>query len=181
MCDVSGDRFEYETNVLLELKNMGAEYKEVKIETVYLENNKSSHFRPFHDTVKIMSLMLKYCASSTISFAADILLFTLLHKFCTAGILVSTIVARLISSVVNFFLNKKLVFKTSASVKKTLVRYYALAIPTMLVSAFATKLFALLFAVPESSLIVTLIKIVVDILIFVFNFRVQKRWVFKKG
>lgn len=64
MAAVSGDRFEYETNVLLELKNMHAAYAQVTIQTVYLDNNKASHYRPFADSMRIASLLLKYIGSS---------------------------------------------------------------------------------------------------------------------
>ena len=181
MLKVSGERFEYETNVLLELRSMGAEYREVKIETVYLDENKSSHFRPFHDTVRILALMLKYIASSCASFITDIVVFSLLHSLAGLGILVSTVIARVVSSVLNFTLNKKLVFKSDTPLFITLVKYYALALPTMLISAFGTGILSVLLQVPESSFIITLIKIVVDTLLFIVNFNVQKKWIFKKG
>lgn len=181
MIRVSGDRFEYETNVLLELRSMNAEYGEVKIETVYLDENKSSHFRPFHDTVRIMSLMLKYAASSCASFLTDIIIFSLLHSVLSLGILLSTVIARVVSSILNFTLNKKLVFKSDEPFTHTVLKYYAIAIPTMLISAFGTGILSSLLGVPESSLIITLIKIVVDTLLFVINFKIQKRWIFKKG
>lgn len=181
MLKISGDRFEYETNVLLELRSMGAEYGEVKIETVYLDENKSSHFRPFRDTVRIMSLMLKYAASSCASFLTDIIAFTLLHSVARCGILTSTVIARIISSVLNFTLNKKVVFKSDGALSKALLKYYLIAIPTMLISAFGTGILSRLLGIPESSLIITLIKIAVDTILFIFNFKIQKRWIFKKG
>lgn len=181
MLKISGDRFEYETNVLLELRSMGAEYGEIKIETVYLDENKSSHFRPFRDTVRIMSLMLKYAMSSCASFLTDIIAFTILHSALSLGILLSTVVARVISSVLNFTLNKKLVFKSKEALPRTLLKYYLIAIPTMLISAFGTGILSTLLGIPESSLIITLIKIVVDTILFIFNFKIQKKWIFKKG
>ena len=42
---VAGERFEYETNVLLYSKEEEVPMVEVPIETIYLEQNKSSHFR----------------------------------------------------------------------------------------------------------------------------------------
>ena len=43
MAQVGGDRFEYETNVLLAMKTNDLPFDEVKIRTVYIEENKSSH------------------------------------------------------------------------------------------------------------------------------------------
>ena len=47
LLNLDGNRFEYEFNMLLEAKKSGHQISEVPIETVYLGENKSSHFRPF--------------------------------------------------------------------------------------------------------------------------------------
>ena len=57
---VSGDRFEYETNMLLAMKTMGIPFEEVKIRTVYIEENKSSHFHVIKDSWRIYKLILAH-------------------------------------------------------------------------------------------------------------------------
>ena len=57
---IYGDRFEYETNMLLAMKDYGIPYEEVKIRTVYIEENKSSHFRTVVDSWRIYKLILKH-------------------------------------------------------------------------------------------------------------------------
>ena len=180
MSRVSGDRFEYETNVLLELKNMSAAYTQVTIQTVYLDSNKGTHYRPFADSVRIASLLLKYIGSSLAAFAADILLFSLLNHLLSLGILASTVLARAFSSLLNFFLNRQVVFNSHASVGKSILKYYALAVPVMLVSAFGITGLCTLFRLDPDSLLVTLIKILVDTVLFLINFRLQKYWIFRK-
>ena len=54
---IKGDRFEYETNMLLAMKSNGIAYEEVKIRTVYIEENKSSHFHPIRDSWRIYKLI----------------------------------------------------------------------------------------------------------------------------
>ena len=44
MLSISGNRFEYEMNVLLNIKNHHIKYHEIPISTIYLDNNKDSHF-----------------------------------------------------------------------------------------------------------------------------------------
>ena len=82
LMDVSGDRFEYETNMLLAFKNKGIPFDEVKIRTVYIEENKSSHFRVIHDSWRIYKLILahffRYTISSLISAVVDTASFSLL-------------------------------------------------------------------------------------------------------
>ena len=179
MSKVSGERFEYETNVLLELKSMGAEYEEITIETVYLDENKGSHFRPFADTVRICSLIIKYLGSSLSAFLTDILAFTLFNSALKIGVIPSTVIARAFSSMLNFALNKKLVFKSNCSLAVSALKYYLLAIPVMLVSAFGVKGLAYVFNLKQDAGAVTFLKIALDIIIFTVNFRIQQKWIFK--
>ncbi len=181
MVEIDGARFEYETNVLLALRSIGAKCSEVKIETVYLNENKGTHFHPVKDTVRIFSIILKYAFSSALSFITDIVLFRILSGFCSVGVILSTIIARAVSSVVNFFFNRKIVFKSSASLPKSILKYYCLAIPVMLISAFGVKGIALALKLEESSIIVTFIKLIVDCVLFILNYRIQKKWIFKKN
>jgi glycosyltransferase involved in cell wall biosynthesis len=50
---VSGERFEYETNLLIAAAKKGIHLEMLPISTVYLENNHSSHFHPVKDSVRI--------------------------------------------------------------------------------------------------------------------------------
>lgn len=53
---ISGDRYEYEMNCLMAYRNR---IDEVTIETVYEVGNKSSHYRPVIDSVRVMKAMLR--------------------------------------------------------------------------------------------------------------------------
>lgn len=60
MLSISGNRFEYEMNVLLNLKNNDIKYNEIPIETIYIDNNKSSHFNTITDSYKIYKVIHKW-------------------------------------------------------------------------------------------------------------------------
>lgn len=126
---VKGERFEYELNVLLDSRAAGIRIEEIEIETVYLQHNASSHFRPVIDSVRVFAPLLRYISSSLAAFAIDavglILLFAL-----TQSLLVSVIGARLASASVNFFINRHLVFHPSARghVGRDALRYITLAV-----------------------------------------------------
>ena len=187
--EVYGDRFEYETNMLLAFKNEGIPFDEVKIRTVYIEENKSSHFRVISDSWRIYKLILahffRYTASSLVSFVADSGMVYLLSK-CLGGILmdpalsaVSTIGARVVSSLLNFFMNKKLVFRAKVSTARSMLRYYALAIPQLLAQWLLNLGLYSLFHISESQAgLRTLIHILVMTVLFVVSFTIQQRWVF---
>ena len=50
---LQGDHYEYEMNVICNLQIKRLKFEEVPIETIYLDNNKSSHFKPSLDTFRI--------------------------------------------------------------------------------------------------------------------------------
>lgn len=184
MLEVKGERFEYETNMLISFKQKAIPYTEKKIETVYIEENKTSHFRTVRDSVRVYRFILSYCLSSVLSALVDEGAFFLFLKLINAGgltVLISTVFARIISSLTNFAINKNKVFSNKGSVIKTLLKYYALAIPQMLVSAglvYALSAIARLIGIGSNDIVLTLIKVVVDTVLFFASFRIQQNWVF---
>lgn len=191
-CQVPGDRFEYETNMLLAMKEQDIPYGERKIRTVYIEENKSSHFRAVRDSARIYALILKhffrYTLSGILSGVVDSGVFALL-SWLLGGVLsglaldaVTTGGARVVSSLFNFFVNKKLVFKSSGSTGKALVRYYCLAVPMLLLQLGLTHgVYGLLGIGDGQVLLRTGIYVAVMVLLYIISFMLQQRWVFRPG
>lgn len=186
---VKGDRFEYETNMLLAMKQHAMAFDEVKIRTVYIEENKSSHFRAVRDSWRIYKLILnhffRYTLSSLVSAAVDIgsfsLLDWLLHSICQGMVLTSVagVGARVISSLLNFTLNKKLVFCTNVSTGKAFLRYYALAIPQMIAQVILTQGVYWLFHIGDNdNFLRTLMYAIVMAALYIISYMIQQRWVF---
>ena len=186
---VSGDRFEYETNMLLALKTNAIPFDEVKIRTVYIEENKSSHFRVIHDSWRIYKLILahffRYTVSSVVSAVVDIggyTLFSRLFKSLLSGFsltLAAAVPARVISSLLNFFMNQKLVFKTNASTGKAILRYYMLALPQMAAQVLLTDGVYKLLRIGDGAVFLrTLIYAVVMTVLYFLSYMIQQRWVF---
>ena len=184
LLEVEGERFEYETQMLFHVSRQGLPLEQVKIQTVYIEENASSHFRPIVDSLRIYSLILKYLFSSVAASVIDALAFFLLKQFPLFAIPMipltfpAAFLARAISSFTNYLINAKAVFKGDTS-KKTLLRYYLLALVQIAVSA------ACVFAIEHllqirAAWLSTLIKLVVDTILFFFSFRIQHIWVFNK-
>jgi len=109
MLDIPGERYEYEMNVLLYLAKEGVPMEEVPIETVYINDNAESHFDTVKDSYRIYKQILKFSASSLVSFLADFLLYSFFFLI-TGGLFVSNFLARVISLHLNFFINKNVVF-----------------------------------------------------------------------
>lgn len=195
MIDIVGERYEYETNMLLEMKEQEIPFTEVSIETVYIEENETSHFNPLVDSFKIYKVIFKFMLSSISSCVIDLVMFAIAlaclnnafgdvivdlfgSKF-NITIMEATIIARIVSSIFNYTMNKKAVFKSKSSVKSTLIRYYVLCIVQMIVSGGLVTGACMLLSI-ESEGITTVIKAIIDTLLFLVSFPIQRKWVFKK-
>lgn len=58
-CEIPGDRFEYETNMLIYMKHKGLAFEEKSIETVYDPDDYSSHYNAVKDSWRILKVMMK--------------------------------------------------------------------------------------------------------------------------
>ena len=56
---IEGERFEYETNMLLKMKRRGIAFVEQPIETVYEDENAGSHYNALKDSWRIFKIMFK--------------------------------------------------------------------------------------------------------------------------
>ncbi len=182
LLSAGGDRYEYETNQLLMLNKYNIPYEQVEISTVYIDENQTSHFHVVWDSLRIYGLILKYAFSSSASFLIDALLFYIVKRWGSSPFdflpltFLAALVARAVSSVVNYVLNAKLVFKDSVT-KATFVKYYALVVVQIFVSALCVFVLENTFEILSPGLS-TLLKIVVDTILFFFSFRIQHKWVF---
>ena len=187
LVEVYGDRFEYETNMLLAFKTKGIVFDEVKIRTVYIEENKSSHFRVLHDSWRIYKLILahffRYTLSSLASAVVDTGAYSLLSALLPfSGFALTAaagVIARVISSLLNFFMNQRLVFKTNVDTKKAMLRYYMLALPQMAAQVLLTQGVYALLGIPDSANgLRTVIYAVVMTVLYFMSYMIQQRWVF---
>ncbi|GHU93514.1 dolichol-phosphate mannosyltransferase [Clostridia bacterium] len=181
LMEVKGERYEYETNMLLEAKPLEIPLGEVKISTVYIEGNKSSHFNAFRDSIRIYTKIVKFMLSSAAAAIIDnaaFLMFALALGQWRYSITASLIAARVISSICNFIINKKLVFGNKKSVAGTISRYYILAAGLILCDALFLNGISMLTGVKNDAAI-TAIKIIIDTGLFLVSFPIQREWVFK--
>ena len=188
---VAGDRYEYETNMLLALKQRRIPWGEMKIRTIYLEENRGSHFHPVRDSWKIYRLILahffRYTLSSVVSAVADTGMFGLLSALL-AGVLAgaaltaaATAGARALSSLLNFSLNRWVVFQSRGPLGRSLARYYALALPMLLAQFLLTEgVLRAAHISDRQTLLRTVIYAVVMAGLFVGSYVIQHRWVFEE-
>lgn len=192
---LKGERYEYEMNMLLNLHIWRQEYKEIPIETVYIDNNKSTHYNVLRDSIRIFGEILKFTITSLSSFVMDVLALLLFNYwvFSDGSINIASIFnmpqgnwvtevlerfslaylcARLVSGTLNYWLNRKLVFKSRS--KSSVAKYFVLAIVIMFVGAFATG------GLQSLGWHVFFAKVATDTPLYFINYFAQREWVFKK-
>lgn len=181
---IKGERFEYETNMLLELKSQSIPFEEVKIETIYINENETTHFHPIRDSLKIYKIIFAFIFSSITASVIDIAMFTVVSFIIGnkledySKILIATISARAVSSLFNFTMNRKAVFKSEESLKKSMIKYYVLCVMQMMASYGLVFLTSRLFGLGDG--LTSVAKAVIDTILFFISFRIQRLWVFKK-
>ena len=171
---VNGERYEYEMNVLMYWAKDGRPIREVSIRTVYIDGNTHSHFSVVRDSVRIYREILKFSAASFACFLVDYSLFCILSA-ATGTVALSNILARIVSGSVNYTLNRKLVFESKAGVGRSLVEYAALACGILALNTLLLWLLVTMLGLNRY-----FAKILVEAVLFVVSYIVQKRWIFRK-
>ena len=186
MMETEGDRYEYEMKVLIACTRAGIPIISVPIETIYENNNEGSHFHPIRDSWRIYRVILgsffRFMEASLICFLVDQGLAFALREWLlpafglAAGSLwninISGWGARIISAVLNFQLNRKLVFRMKGSAGKAGLRYAVVALAIVSLSNLGV------WALGRIGMSGWLAKIIMDTLLYFVSYRVQDRWVF---
>lgn len=175
LMEVAGERYDYETNCLLWCHDNNVIFKEITIETIYEDNNKSSHFNPLKDSLRIYGIIFKYICSSGLAVLVDYSVFFLLSGF-TENYYLLTYSGRACSAIINFSVNQKVVFKNNGNIRLQALKYIILLLCSGTLSAVALSW---LVGVHKWNLLCA--KVVVETILFFANFYIQKKFIFIKG
>lgn len=171
---VKGERFEYELNTLLQCTAAGYRVEEIEIETVYFNDNSSSHFRPVRDSIRVFAPLARYASSSLLAFGVDstglLLLFAL-----TNNLFISVVGARLVSASTNFLVNRHVVFRAADSLRREITRYVVLALG-LLASNYVWLLVLTQWGMPMLGA-----KFVTEAALYLISYQVQRRFVFSRS
>ncbi len=195
LMNTAGERFEFESTMLIEAGKRHVPIAEQVIETIYLENNKGTHFHPWRDSLLIMKVLfahtvntaMLFCGSALLSAVIDLSLFAMLIKWIVPKsglseawqLFLAVAGARIISSFCNYLMNRNLVFGRNSGLLKmtdvrSLGRYYLLCAAVMLCSYALTYLLKYI----NTPCDVVIVKALADIILFVLGFVIQKTVIF---
>jgi len=171
LLEVQGDRYEYELRVLLHLAKFRHPVSQIPIETIYEAGNPTSHFRPLQDSARIWAPLLKFAASSGVATIIDYVLVLVLNAL-TGALFFPVIVARLVSASVNFAMNRRVFEATGVPLRRSALRYAALAVAVIAGS------YTMLAVVTGIGMPLWIAKIIADTTMYLVSYSAQSRYVF---
>ncbi len=171
---IAANRYEFELDMLVQCAEQKHPIAQIPIQTVYLEGNVSSHFNPLIDSAKIYMVFLRFIASSLLTALVDNIIFIL--SFSMGGsILFSQALARAASTLVNFTINKKFVFKHEEPHWPAFIKFVLLVVFMGGVSYSMIQ-----FMVTYLGFAVVPAKILAETLLYLINFATQRTLIFRK-
>lgn len=148
LIDVDGERYEYETNCLIETKSRNIPIKEVVIETIYINNNETSHFNPVKDSIRVYKLFASYLLFTLLAYIIETVIFAKTFNVNHAIYVMPLFLlfSKIVSSII------KIIFNNHINYKYIIVNYM---ISALILSFISSK--------------VVLIKILIDIIMFILS------------
>ena len=163
--------YEFELEMLVTARHMRIQIIEKTIETVYTVGNKTSHFRPLVDSIKIYVVLLRFLTVALVSAVADNLIFLSLLQ-ASADVMHAEFLARCVTVPLNFMLLRKFVFYSALDLRQILLRYLGVVAVFFCLSAiFVSMRTASGFSAVSA-------KLFVESLLFFANFIIQRDYVF---
>lgn len=174
LLELEGDHADYELRQLNLFSKRGDGFCAVTVDG--LQARKNGHI--LLDSARLYQRMLRFTCSSMFSFLVEYGLFCLLHYqlrhlLPLVGDLVATIVARLIGNGCNYVINCYFVFRRKPD-RANLLQFAGLTGASIGLSALALYLWKL------TGLPVPVCKILADLCVFVVNYIVQQKLIFRK-
>jgi len=166
--------YEFELEMLLVCKYEGIRIRETGIQTIYLDDNRSSHFNPLLDSFRIYFVLLRFTFVSLISAVLDNLVFAAVFA-CWPNLGAAQITGRVLATLFNFWGNRNTVFRSKEQITRTLPKYLLLVAVSGAMSYGLIRLFSL-----SGVMDVYVAKILAETILFFANFVVQRDFVFPR-
>jgi len=170
LLSLAGERYDYEMNVLTYAAR-SLDLAEVPIEAIYIDGNRSSHFNPIWDSMRIYFVLMRFFASSLIAAAIDFVVFALAF-WATSDVLTSMFAGR-VSSLANFALNRRFVFNSHGGIVLPLLKYYALVAAIGCAAYYSVQ-----FLRGVAGMNVLVAKVVAETALWLVSFSIQRTVVF---
>ncbi len=171
---VPSSGYEFELDMLMACKYQGFPIAQIPIRTIYENGNKSSHFHPIFDSMRIYFLLLRFSVLSLLTAILDNLIFAVSLGY-TARIGESQLLARLVAMVFNYLGARGAVFHSRQRHAVVFPKYAALVAANGFLSYALLELLHLRFGWPAIPA-----KLAAEGILFIANFAIQRDFVFTR-
>jgi glycosyltransferase involved in cell wall biosynthesis len=168
-------RYEFELDMLTAAKHLRIPTAEVSIRTIYAPGNPTSHFNPLRDSMRIYFVLMRFSLVSLATAAIDNLVFFLCYQ-ASGIIFVSQVLARSAAVLFNYSTARRAVFLSGEKHIYTLPKYLALVAVNGLLSYAIIRYLA-----DEHRWPVMPAKLLVESLLFLANFAIQRDFIFTRS
>ncbi len=164
--------YEFELDVLIAAKHLSVPTLEIPIQTVYIDSNRSSHFNPLWDSMRIYFVFIRFALASLLTAAIDNAVFIALHG-AWGNIAGPQLAARAVALLFNYSAARHAVFQSRQPHRGTLPRFLLLAAVHITLS-YST----IVFLHTYFNFKVITAKLAVEATLFLANFAIQRDFVF---
>lgn len=167
-------RYETEMRMLIHAVRTRRSIHEITIDTIYLDRNSNSKFRPLQDSVRVLSVFSRYTTVAFSSFLVDYSIFLAFAYFLHIHYIYAHGVARVCSGVLNFLANRHFVFKSRGTTVQELLRYIGTVVFSLNMTGLLLYLLVDVFAFSKA-----IAKPSAELMLFIVNFAILNKLVFK--
>ena len=167
--------YDFELDMLVAARRDSIAIVQEPIETVYELGNKSSHFNPLLDSMRIYFVLVRFCSVSLATALLDNLTFYLFYRH-GAGVLGAQVAGRCIAVAFNYLMVRSAVFQARDRHASAFPRYLALV-----VASGAASYAGITLLLDTTHIPALWAKLGVESLLFFANFAVERDWVFTRS
>lgn len=164
--------YEFEMDMIIKACNMELQIIQVPIDTIYINNNATSHFNPFKDSISIYFVLFRHITNSILTALLDYIIFVFLFSLGYT-LFTCMLSGRIIAGSFNFIIGKKIVFKSSDNFIFQVISYVVLTIILMLVSMKLIEITSSYTGFNE-----IIVKPICELMIFSISFLIQRLFIF---
>ncbi len=166
--------YEFELQMLIMAAQDKINISAVPIQTVYIDENASSHFNPLKDSMRIYFVFIRFLSTSLLASVMDIIIFAIIYGM-TQHLAWSIGIARLFSGTLNFTLNKGYVFRSRSRLAWSITKFAAQEALLAVISLLAIR-----NLMQHADWNPYIAKQLVEIVLFICSFAVQRVLVFER-
>ena len=165
--------YEFELEMLIAAHQLEIPMVEEPIRTIYEEGNKSSHFNPIVDSMKIYFVLLRFGSVSAMTALIDnIISILVIHQ--TGNVLGALVLGRVFAVAFNYWMVRSSVFYSKQQHKSVLPKYLTLVVVSGTAAYQGIQFLHAQFGINPIPA-----KLMVETLLFFVNFAVQRLFIFK--